>query len=202
MYFQDCLAQIITICLDASFALSGSFWELNISLFSIYISGPYYFFCQNLGMGSIEGSVILGSMLLYGSFGVTAIEASCNRLIEILLKAHKYIMYIDAVAYAEISIEIEILLSLQLEISGELSHCKNDLSPLWHSCGYGPLRKCGDFILLFIRLFVRIILIWCNICSADPGCCDISAISSTMSSVVNIDVFECDNFYVNNFLFY
>lgn len=172
---------------SASAALTASFWELNISLFSSAISGPYYFFVQNLGMALSEGNIMMGGMLLFGSFGVTAIDGAFSSLISIIMQANEYIMFIDSAAYAEISIQIQLLCSMQIEIVGQLSNCKNDLSPLWHSCGYGPYKLFANFLLMFIQLFVRIIVRWCDICSVMPGFCENPITTSTVPSTVIIN---------------
>jgi len=180
--FTECLATIGFVTAEAALALSASFWELNIHLFSSAISGPYFFFLENIGMAFMQGSIMASGMLMFGSYGCSAIQGSSQMMIDVLLQANEYIMMIDAASYAEISIEIELLISLQLEFMGELSHCKHDLSPLWHSCGVGPYWKLSMFLFRFAFLLNRIIVIWCNICSAMPDICENPMSTSTMST--------------------
>lgn len=184
--FTECLATIGLVTMEASMALTSSFWELNINLFSLAISGPYYFFLENIGMAFAEGTIMGSSMLLFGSFGCNGISSSMSVLINILMQGCTYIEMIDPAAYAEIMIEYEMMVSLELEINTELSHCKNDFSPLWHSCGYGPYWKLSMFIYQFAFIFNRIILIWCDICSVMPDFCENPFTTTTVSSTTSV----------------
>lgn len=164
-------------------ALSESWWTMNINLLNVAISGPYWFFFENIGCAFTEGSLMAGGMLLFGSHGCTVIESSMTMMINVLIQSCSYIEYICPSVYAEMMISMQFFYQLQNDIMAELSSCKSEFFSLAFTCGpcYG---KIAQFLWWFAYYFNWIIVSWCDICSVMPDFC-IEPQTTTSSSTVS-----------------